>query len=390
MTDKPLKILYHHRIASKDGQYVHVEEIINALKQENQQIILVAPKVAENSDFGSDGGFVDALKAKLPQFIYELLEFTYAFYALLKLSIAIIKHKPDAIYERYNLFLPAGIWASKLFNLPLLLEVNAPLYQERKKYNGISMDWLAKWSQHYCWKNANKVLPVTNVLADYIREIGVSEDKIQVIPNGINEAKFLAPTKKPSELPDLTNKTVIGFVGFVRDWHGLDRVLEIMAKLNDPSLFFMIIGDGPAVENLKAQAESLNLSQQIYISGIIQRNRMPDWLSQVDVALQPDVVAYASPLKMLEYLALGKAIIAPNTPNIRELLVDQQNALLFNSNSTPTFSDCLTRMLSDKNLSQQLAEQAAQTISQKKLTWLANAQHIITLFKKLKTQDAQR
>lgn len=390
MTNKPLKILYHHRIASKDGQYVHVEEIINALKKENQQVILVAPKVAENSDFGSDGGFVDALKAKLPQFVYELLEFIYAFYAFIKLSIAIYKYKPDVIYERYNLFLPAGIWASKLFSLPILLEVNAPLYQERKKYNGISLDWLAKWSQHYCWKNADKVLPVTQVLANYIREIGVSEDKIQVIANGINEEKFLAPTQKPKQLPDLSDKTVIGFVGFVRDWHGLDRVLDIMAKLNDPSLFFLIIGDGPAVESLKAQAEALNLSQQIYISGIIQREHMPDWLAQVDVALQPDVVAYASPLKMLEYLALGKAIIAPNTANIRELLVDEHNALLFNTDSTPTFSDCLARMLKDKHLSHQLAEQAAQTIAQKQLTWLANARSIITLFKKLKTQGDPR
>lgn len=53
-----MKILYHHRIASKDGQYVHVEEIITALKDNGHEIIMVAPNVAENSDFGSDCGFV--------------------------------------------------------------------------------------------------------------------------------------------------------------------------------------------------------------------------------------------------------------------------------------------------------------------------------------------
>ena len=131
-----MKILYHHRIASKDGQYVHVEEIIRALTMLDHDIHIVAPNVAENSEFGSDGGWVDSLKAKLPQFFYELLEFGYAFYAFFKLAIAIIKFKPDVIYERYNLFFPAGVWASKVFNIPLLLEVNAPLYQERKKYDG--------------------------------------------------------------------------------------------------------------------------------------------------------------------------------------------------------------------------------------------------------------
>jgi len=221
-------------------------------------------------------------------------------------------------------------------------------------------------------------------LADYIRAIGVNEDKIVVIPNGINEDKFLAPTSKPDILPDLTGKTVIGFVGFVREWHGLDRVLNIMAKLDDPTLFFLIIGDGPAVQTLKKQAEQLNLSQQIFISGIVQRDDMPDWLSQVDIALQPDVVAYASPLKMLEYLALGKAIIAPDTPNIRELLKDKYNALLFSTSSSPDFSECLTNILSNKTLSTQLAHNAALTIKEKNLTWLENAEKIVKLFIQLK------
>ena len=50
-----MKILYHHRIASKDGQYVHVESIINEFKKQGHDVVIVAPGVAENSDFGSDG-----------------------------------------------------------------------------------------------------------------------------------------------------------------------------------------------------------------------------------------------------------------------------------------------------------------------------------------------
>ncbi|KMT64646.1 glycosyltransferase family 4 protein [Catenovulum maritimum] len=375
-----MKILYHHRIASKDGQYVHVEEIINALTKQGHEIKIVAPQVAENSDFGSDGGWVDALKAKLPQFVYELLEFSYSFYAFIKLSMAILQFKPDVIYERYNLFFPAGIWASKVFKIPLQLEVNAPLYQERKKYDGISIDWLAKWSQNYCWRQADKALPVTNVLADYLREIGVKEENIDVIPNGINKESFYAPTTIPTKLPDLSNKTVIGFVGFVRDWHGLDRVLTIMKELDDSSLFFLIVGDGPAVERLKQQAKSLGLSEQIFVSGIVQRADMPNWVAQMEVALQPDVVAYASPLKMLEYLALGKAIVAPDTPNIKELLTDEENSVLFDINQKDSFSLQLTKLLKSADLRQKLGVQAAKTIERKSLTWEQNAKKIVQNF----------
>lgn len=378
-----MKILYHHRIASKDGQYVHVEEIIKTLTAQGHDIYLVAPKVAEHSEFGSDGGWVDALKAKLPQFLYELLEFSYSFYAFFKLAYAIKKYQPEVIYERYNLFFPAGIWASKVFRLPLLLEVNAPLYQERLKYDGISLKRLAKWSQRYCWRNADKALPVTNPLADYLRAVGVKEENIAVIPNGINEESFYAPTTKPSVLPDLTGKTVIGFVGFVREWHGLDRVLEVMEKLRDPNLFFLIIGDGPAVIQLQAQAKTMGLEQQMFVAGIVQRNDMPNWVAQIDIALQPDVVPYASPLKMLEYLALGKAIIAPDSDNIKELLTDHENALLFDINDKNDFNEKLVTLLESKPLREQLGQAAAATIQAKSLTWHHNGERIITLFKQL-------
>ncbi|WP_048900264.1 glycosyltransferase [Photobacterium swingsii] len=134
-----MKILYHHRIASKDGQYVHIDAIVSALREQGHTVIMVAPNVAENSDFGSDGGWVSRLRQKLPKFISELLEFGYCFYDFIKLCQAIKKHQPDAIYERYNLYLPSGIWAKQLFKLPLILEVNSPLYQERLNYGALPL-----------------------------------------------------------------------------------------------------------------------------------------------------------------------------------------------------------------------------------------------------------
>ncbi|GBL04248.1 glycosyltransferase family 4 protein [Glaciecola sp. KUL10] len=374
-----MKILYHHRIASKDGQYVHVEEIINALKLQGHEIILVAPKVAENSEFGSDGGFVDTLKSKLPQWLYELAEFTYAFYAFIKLSIAIIRYKPDAIYERYNLFLPAGIWAKNLFGLPFLLEVNAPIYEERKKYDGIALDGLAKWSQAYCWRHADKILPVTDVLADYARELDVPESQIVVIPNGINHERFSDSLSKPDNY-DKDESIVIGFVGFVRAWHGLDRVLSLMKELEEVSCKLLIVGDGPEVEKLEAQAQTLGMQEKLYVSGIVERDEMFKWLNIIDIALQPDVTHYASPLKMLEYMATGKAIIAPDAPNIKELLTNNYNALLFNSDDSEALQLAIKSLCKDENLRNELGCNAALTIEQKSLTWQANASQIVSLF----------
>lgn len=136
--------MYHHRIASKDGQYVHVEELTNALLEQGHELHFVAPQVNENADFGGDGGFVSKLKKALPKALYEILELSYSAWVFIKLVVAILKFKPEVIYERYNLYQPAGVLAAKLFNIPLLLEINAPLAEERAKYSGLALQGFAK------------------------------------------------------------------------------------------------------------------------------------------------------------------------------------------------------------------------------------------------------
>jgi len=375
-----MKILYHHRIASKDGQYVHVEEIIKAFRQLGHEVIIVAPKIAENSEFGSDGGWVDVLKAKLPKAFYELLEFSYSFYAFLKLCKAIIKHKPDCIYERCNIFLPAGIWAKKLFKLPLQLEVNSPLYQERKKYGGIALDGLAKWSEIYAWRNADRVLPVTHVMARYIKAVGVPEENISVIPNGVDTSIF-KPKDADNRAVRFAGKLVVGFVGFCREWHKLDQVLELLAKEQRNDVFFLLVGDGPVISELKAQAKTLGFEKQFEATGLVKREDMPYWLDQMDIALQPAVTPWASPLKMIEYLAKGLAIVAPDSDNIKELL-DDKSALLFNENKLSLMLEKIHLLIENDSLRKELSTNAAKTITQLNLSWEGNAQLIIKGFSK--------
>lgn len=379
-----MKILYHHRIASKDGQYVHVEEIINALKSQGHEVIVVAPQVTQNAEFGSDGGWMSKLRSNLPKFISELLEFGYSFLAFFKLCHAIIKYKPDGIYERYNLFLPAGIWAKKLFNKKLLLEVNSPLYDERKKYGGLSLSWLAKWSEYYTWRNADQVLPVTKVLASYITKAGVPKSRITVIPNGIDPDRFQSTNTEHDQR--FQNKLVIGFVGFCREWHRLDEVMSLIASEKNPDLMFLIVGDGPVLEQLKHQALDLNMANNFHITGLVKREEMPYWLDQIDIAIQPAVTPWASPLKLIEYLAKGKAIVAPDTPNIKELLTHNDNAVLFDSNSTDNMIKSVKLIITNASLRQKLQKNAIQTINDLHLTWSNNAQVIIDIFKKNNTR----
>jgi glycosyltransferase involved in cell wall biosynthesis len=92
--------------------------------------------------------------------------------------------------------------------------------------------------------------------------------------------------------------------------------------------------------------------------------------------LQPAVTEYASPLKVIEYLAAGTAIVGPDMPNIRELLTDGKNALLFPPNDDAARVKCLQRLCVDEPLRKHLGIQARATIASLRLTWVENAKRI--------------
>jgi len=386
LTKLHMKILYHHRIRSKDGQYVHLEELTQALIDLGHEIILVGPAAIEREEFGADAGMVAFLKRSLPQKLYEFLELGYSLWAYRRLRAAIRRHKPDCIYERCNLFQVAGVWAKRLYGLPMLLEVNAPLLEERQKYSGLSSVSLARWSQNYVWKAPDYLLPVTDVLAGYLRRAGVSDSRIVVIPNGVNLARFekAIDRHEAKRRLSLEGCLVLGFTGFVREWHSLERLIDFIARSSDAArVHLLLVGDGPARKTLEDYALALGVEASMTVTGVVPRDEVARYISAFDVALQPAVVPYASPLKLFEYMALGCAIVAPATANLCEILVDNHNALLFESENPDSFSQVLERVCFDPALRERIGQNAAKTIIERGLTWDNNAKRVVSLFESL-------
>jgi glycosyltransferase involved in cell wall biosynthesis len=331
---------------------------------------------------GAEAGWVQRLKTHLPKAIYELLELAYSRVAYSRLARAAHEFQPDFIYERYNLFLLAGLMLKRRLGIPLLLEVNAPLAEERGRFGGLGLPWLARWAEGKAWRGADFVLPVTRVLAGHVSAYGVAAEHIAVIPNGINRAHFAeAPAPEAAkEKLGLGGALVLGFTGFVRDWHGVDRVIRWMATAAAPAnAGLLVVGDGPVRADLERLAADLSLGGRVRFTGVVARDRVPGYVASFDIALQPAVVPYASPLKLFEYLALGKAVIAPRQPNIEEILVHDDNALLFDTAAAGALEQALTRLCGDPALRQRLAASAAATIIRRDLTWLGNARRVTEL-----------
>lgn len=380
-----MKILYHHRIASKDGQNVHIQEMIAAFKRAGHDVYIVEPKGFEEQEIGSQSSMIAFLKRYVPSFLYEILEFFYSFVAFIKLVGAYYKYRPDFLYERNNLFLFSGVLMKWVFRIPFVLEVNAPLFAERAKYDQIQLKRFTKGVENFIWRQSDLILPVTQCLGDIItRDIGYVHKGMHIIPNGVNleEIETQLMQFELDKKVHSNSKVVLGFVGFIRKWHGLDRLFPIIKQY--PNLELVVIGEGDELPFLKSFAQEMGIENQIQLKGLCNREEIFAQIHQFDIALQPKVVDYASPLKLFEYMALKKAIVAPRQKNIEEVLIDGQNALLFDSESDIDCQKKIEMLCNDAALRDRLGQAAYKSIVEVPYTWDHNAQRIIEIVKALK------
>jgi glycosyltransferase involved in cell wall biosynthesis len=377
-----MRILFHHRIASRDGQAVHIEELIAALRRQGHETILVGPPSFMSTGFGGSNPLVDRIKRSFPGALYELSEIGYNAKAFLRLRAAVRAHRPDIIYERFSLFLLAGLWMHRLSGIPMLLEVNSPLYEERTKNDGLRLRRLGRWAQRLLWNHVDHILPVTHVMAGIVTDYGVRPSSITVIPNGIDPERFPANTDVGSAKAalGLPPRLILGFTGFIRGWNAVHRLIDFVAlHYARFDLHVLVVGDGPACNSLQEYAGERGVADRLTIAGVVQRDHVARYVAAFDIAVLPGLTSYSSPLKLFEYLQLGRAIVAPDTENICEILTHGRDALLFDPAEEGGLEKALLRLCADATLRAELGCSARQTISSKSLTWSSNAKRVVAV-----------
>ncbi len=375
-----MRILYSHRILSRDGQGVHLDAMVAALRAAGHEVRVVGPPGYDQASLGGGGRLTDLLRRWLPGWALELAEFAYSLPGYLRLRRAARTFRPEAIYERYNLFYVSGALLARRLGLPFLVEVNAPLAAERARFGKLRLHGLARATERFVWRAGHRVLPVTEVLAGDVAAAGVPRERIVVVPNGIDLADF--PEGLRPAVPDGLAKAelTLGFVGFVREWHGLDAVVRALAAWQgQPRLALQVVGEGPARPGLERLAAELGIAERVRFTGLAPREEIPRLVAGFDIALQPASVPYASPLKVFEYMAAGCAVVAPDQPNLREVLEDGRTALLFDPAEPGAMWRCVLRLAEEPGLRERIGRAARQEILRRDLTWAGNARRVVAL-----------
>jgi glycosyltransferase involved in cell wall biosynthesis len=212
------------------------------------------------------------------------------------------------------------------------------------------------------------------------------------MPNGVDTQVFSRAAIDPNSKASLglAGFTVLGFTGYVRDWNGLDVAIDLLARPDGQQLFLLVVGDGPARAALEAQAARLGVSARLRFTSVVARDRVASLVSSFDIALQPAANPYASPLKLFEYMALARAIVAPDQPNIREILEDGRDAILFQPGVANSFAAAVMRLVGDPALRSHVANGAAETVRRRDFTWRRNAERVRELAHRLSADPVRQ
>ena len=382
-----MRILYHHRTQAGDAQGIHIREIISSLRgdgHEVNEVALVATDAPAGVQADARPSLLSRLKQHMPDMGRELVELGYNLVGIFKLLSAARRFRPDFIYERYALFNFSGALASRWLRIPLILEVNSPLAQEQADLGQQSLGGLARWSERWICNHASAVITVSTPLRELLVKSGVTCDLITVISNGVDTERFHGRSEAGDEVRrrfGLSGQRVVGFVGWIRDWHGLEDLVRGMPHWPDDlsDVHLLIIGDGPARSAIESAATECGVADRVHITGAVPHAQIVEYLAAIDVALQPAATSYASPMKIFEYLAMAKPVVAVDQENTREILEEGRNALFFPPGDRVAFVSAVQEIFLDQQRLERMSAQARSAIFEREFLWDANARKVIEI-----------
>jgi glycosyltransferase involved in cell wall biosynthesis len=280
--------------------------------------------------------------------------------------------------------------SKKRFRYKTLFEVNGlPSVELKYHYPGIDAALLSKIKEQELatLHLSDAIICPSNVTRDYIASLGLSRKLVTVIPNGVSSSDFTV-----SPLPSREGRVpVLLYIGTLADWQGLDVVIRALPKiLEQQAVQLRIVGRGRSRQRklLSKQIRKLGVEGSVILQPAVPHHEVPALIAESDICIAPlglndrNVTQGACPIKVLEYMASSRPLIASNMPIVRELVREDMDALLFSPNDPEDLARQVLRLLNDYNLSKQLADSATER-ALTKFTWHAAQKKLVKVYEKL-------
>jgi glycosyltransferase involved in cell wall biosynthesis len=240
----------------------------------------------------------------------------------------------DWVYERLAALQFLG-WIFKRHGVPWVLETNAILFYEAEaERKSLVLNRLARWLEVQAYRQCDVLVCISEALKEIVvRELGIAPEKVVVVPNGV-ETGFIDP--KRHEPKRVFAEFTVGFVGSLSAWQGLDLLLKSLSELQmeGMDLSLVVVGDGPMRGHWEFLAQKLGLASQVRFLGWLPQTELLPIIAGFDVGYSghldlKGMKVYRSPLKLYEYMAMGKPVVASAVEDARALVREQKTGFLF-------------------------------------------------------------
>lgn len=275
--------------------------------------------------------------------------------------------RPDLVVVAHPSYLCGlvGLFAARLAGLPVLLDYPdawTPLAIETADISptGATARVLAVL-ERIAARSADRIVSITSGLTGYIRKLGARQD-VDIVANGADHSRFNTSTDAIREELGLSpNDKVILYAGRLEMWSGVTELVETIRVVAqaDERAHFLFVGDGSAAREFRAEAAAVGLSDRVTFVGFQPFWRMPRIIASVDVAIVPfphtPTTEFCSPVKLFEYMLMGKAVITTDLPGIRES-VGEDHVMFVDDLSSDQLSRAIVELLRDDERREALAK----------------------------------
>jgi len=246
----------------------------------------------------------------------------------------------------------AAIRVGRETSLPVVYEVRA-FWEDAAVDHGTSREGgpryrLTRALETWVLRRAGAVTTICEGLRGDIVARGIAADRVTVIPNAVDVARFHVPEGRDPELErefGLQGRPVAGFIGSFYAYEGLSLLLDALPALDE--LHLLLVGGGNEAEALRDQARRLGLSNRVHLTGRVPNDQVARYYSLCDVMVYPRLrmrlTDLVTPLKPLEAMALGRLVVASDVGGHKELIRPGETGLLFEAGD----KDSLARTLRD-------------------------------------------
>ncbi|MDI6780502.1 MAG: glycosyltransferase [bacterium] len=349
-----MKVLHvlNHSVPWNDGYAIRSKHIVDFQKKIRISPMVVTsprhePEISGMCEIFDDipyyrtvfkNSLLERLQCKLPVF----KEYVTISHIEKRIVEIVEKEKVDIIHSHSPIFcgLPA-MWVAKRYNIPFVYEARSnwedSAVEQGKLKRGDARYRVSRYLETTIFKSCDAIITIANELKKEIVSRGISPDRVYYVPNGVDGERF-RPMEKDEKIVDqyeIKGKIIVGFIGSFYAFEGLMYLIKAVPKIikEYSETKFLIVGDGDEMENLKGMVRDLGIDSYVIFTGRVAYVDILRYYSVIDIFVYPRrserLTELVTPLKPLEAMSMGKAVLGSNVGGIRELVKEWKTGILF-------------------------------------------------------------